>query len=56
MRYSRVKEWRSGHRHDPAKTDAPEPDKQGSQASTELSWQDPRGIVQARIGFSMEAH
>jgi hypothetical protein len=58
MRYSRIKEWRSGHRHDVAEDVAPEPDKNGSEAHTERAMQfdhEAQKPVTARIGFSMEA-
>ena len=53
-RYSRVKEWRSGHRHDAAKEVAPEPDKNGSEAYTERANQfdhEAQKPITARIGF-----
>lgn len=56
-RYSRVKEWRTDHRHDVAEDEAPEPDKQGAVASVERAMQfdhDTKPPVTARIGFSME--
>ena len=56
-RFSRVKEWRTGHRHTVEEV-APEPDKQGTIAITQRAMQfdhDTTPPVTARIGFSMEA-
>lgn len=49
-RYSRVKDWRNTHRHDMEPEQ--EPDKNGSEAHTQIAYQDDYDIVHARMGFN----
>lgn len=50
--YRRVKDWRGSHRHDMAAEEVVEPDKQGSEAHTQLAYQHDDNIVHARMGFN----